>query len=39
MYVLGDAAWAVIAPSMEPGTTWASFKNNVELLFGLSTSR
>ena len=35
MYVLGDTAWAVISPSLEPRTTWSSFKNNVELLFGL----
>ena len=38
MYKLGDASWAMIAPSMEPRTKWSSFKKDVELLFGLSTS-
>ena len=30
MYLLGDAAWAVIQPSLDSTTTWRSFKALVE---------
>ena len=39
MYLLGDAAWAVIQPSLLPTTTWQSFKQMVEAQFGLSHSQ
>lgn len=39
MYILGDAAWAVIQPSLDSTTTWRSFKALVEAQFGLSRPR
>ena len=30
MYLLGDAAWAIILPGLLPTTTWQSFKLMVE---------